>query len=77
MFFNVHKDDTETYYKSEQELNDLALELLEDKHEDAALEAPKLCTILYPTSWNVYDSFGIALLQTERKAEALEMYKNP
>jgi predicted negative regulator of RcsB-dependent stress response len=30
---------------------------------------------LFPNSWNVYDSYGEALLNTGEKEEAIKMYK--
>ena len=73
--FNLLKTDTAHYFADERELNELGLELLNDKHNNAALEALKLCTILYPESWNTYDSYGKALLQNGKKQEAILMYK--
>ncbi|WP_214229592.1 serine hydrolase domain-containing protein [Pedobacter sp. B4-66] len=73
--FNQLKTDTATYYMSEHELNDLGLELLDDHHDVAALEALKLCTLLYPDSWNTYDSYARALLDTGKKEAAILMYQ--
>jgi CubicO group peptidase (beta-lactamase class C family) len=73
--FNLLKSDTAHYFADERELNELGLELLNDKHYKCALEALKLCTILYPGSWNTYDSYGKALLQNGKKQEAILMYK--
>lgn len=73
-FFNQFKSDT-TYFANEMELNELGLELLDDHHVKAALEALKLCTILYPNSWNTYDSYGKALLQSGQKEAAILMYE--
>jgi len=72
--FNLLKSDTAHYFADERELNELGLELLNDKHYNSALEALKLCTILYPESWNTYDSYGKALLQNGKKQEAILMY---
>lgn len=74
-FFNQFKADTAHYFTDERELNELGLELLNDKRTEAALEALKLCTILYPDSWNTYDSYGKALLQSGKKEEAILMYQ--
>ena len=74
-FLNVTKSDTANYYASEQELNEMGLELLNDNQNEAALEALKLCTVLYPDSWNTYDSYGKALLLNGRKKEAIMMYR--
>ena len=73
--FNQLKSDTAHYFTDERELNELGLELLNDNHNEAALEALKLCTILYPNSWNTYDSYGKALLQNGKKEEAILMYQ--
>lgn len=73
--FNLLKSDTAHYFTDERELNELGLELLSDNHTEAALEALKLCTILYPESWNTYDSYGKALLQNGKKEEAILMYQ--
>lgn len=40
-----------------------------------ALEIFKLNVHLFPQSWNAYDSYGEALLKSDRKAEAIAMYK--
>lgn len=42
---------------------------------DKDLEVFKLTTILFPDSFNAYDSYGEALLKANRKAEAIEMYE--
>jgi len=73
--FNQFKTDTATYFMDERELNELGLELLNDRHYDLALEALKLCTILYPGSWNTYDSYGKALYLSGKKQEAILMYE--
>jgi Flp pilus assembly protein TadD len=39
-----------------------------------AIEVLKLNTQLFPESWNVYDSYGEALLKSGRKTEAVAMY---
>lgn len=74
-FFNMHKDDTVHYFTDERELNELGLEMLADRHDREALEALKLGTLLYPQSWNTYDSYGKALLQSGKRQEAIDMYR--
>jgi len=73
--YNRFKTDTAHYFTDERELNELGLELLADHQEAAALEALKLCTFLYPQSWNTYDSYGKALLQVGKRKEAIDMYR--
>jgi CubicO group peptidase (beta-lactamase class C family) len=74
-FFNLHRTDTANYFMDERELNELGLELLNDSCYEEALEALKLCTILYPDSWNTYDSYGKALYKSGHIREAISMYQ--
>ena len=81
------KKDTARYYLSEDEINLLGYDLLggpnkpnpyqfpDNPKPAEALEAFKLNVELFPNSWNVYDSYGEALLATGSKKEAIEMYK--
>lgn len=81
------KQDTAHYYLSEDELNLLGYDFMggsnnpnpyhfPEIHKYAeALETFRINTELYPDSWNVYDSYGEALLVAGRKKEAIEMYK--
>jgi CubicO group peptidase (beta-lactamase class C family) len=73
--FNTLKEDTVHYAMNEMELNGLGLDLLYDGYQDLAVEALKLNTILYPASWNVYDSYAEALLKVDKKEEAIAMYE--
>ncbi|HEY2581250.1 MAG TPA: serine hydrolase domain-containing protein [Mucilaginibacter sp.] len=75
MRFNELKTDTAHYFMNEDELNELALHMLFDGHHTEALEGLKLNTILYPDSWNVYDSYAEALAMVGKKEEAIVMYK--
>jgi pimeloyl-ACP methyl ester carboxylesterase len=61
--------------RSEQDLNTLGYSFLGNAELDQALEIFKLTTILFPDSFNAYDSYGEALLKANRKAEAIEMYE--
>lgn len=60
--------------RSEQDLNTLGYSLMGNEELDEALEVFKLATILFPDSYNVYDSYGEALLKANRKTEAIYMY---
>jgi len=73
--FNTLKGDTAEYYVSEKELNDCGYALLNDGHKAEALEALRLNTLLYPNSWNAYDSYGELLLINGKKEEAIAMYR--
>ena len=42
---------------------------------DKALEIFRLTTTLFPDSFNVYDSYGEALLKAYNKEKAIKMYE--
>ncbi|MEP7267393.1 MAG: serine hydrolase [Saprospiraceae bacterium] len=73
------KNDTLPYYIDENELNELGLQLLyAAPFEDPvpkALVVLKINILLFPKSFNTYDSYGEALRHLGRKEEALFMYK--
>ncbi len=77
--FQELRDDTSHYYLSEEELNDLGLQLLYEPtfigHNELALEVLKLNTLLFPNSFNTYDSYGEALAKIGKKGEAIFMYR--
>lgn len=61
--------------RSEQDLNALGYSFLGNQELDKALEVFKLTTILFPDSFNAYDSYGEALMKSNRKEEAIKMYE--
>jgi len=63
------------YLHSESDLNQWGYRLFQNGELEKALEVLKLNTILYPESWNVYDSYGEVLTELNRKLEAIEMYE--
>ncbi len=67
--------ETKMSNRSEQDLNALGYSFLGNEELDKALEVFKLTTILFPDSSNAYDSYGEALMKSNRKAEAIEMYE--
>jgi len=60
---------------SEDDLNEWGYTLMRNEELEKALEVFKLNIILYPESFNVYDSYGEILLKLERKDEAILMYE--
>jgi CubicO group peptidase (beta-lactamase class C family) len=72
-------DDTSHYYLSEEDMNDLGLQLLYEatfnRHNELALEVLKQNTLLFPNSFNTYDSYGEALAKVGKKDEAIYMYR--
>ncbi|GAB3777242.1 hypothetical protein GCM10028818_24080 [Spirosoma horti] len=73
--FAVFKKDTLQYYWDENEMNALDYALLQNHQTLAALAAFEANTHLFPTRWNVYDSYGEALLEAGQKTKAIEMYQ--
>jgi CubicO group peptidase (beta-lactamase class C family) len=73
--FNELKNDTTHYYMDERELNNLGYDLLNDSHHTEGVEVLRLNTILFPNSWNAYDSYAEALLLVGKKEEAIAMYQ--
>lgn len=81
------KKDSSRYYLSEDELNLLGYDFLGSSNKpnpyqfadnpmpSQALETFKLNVELFPSSWNVYDSYGEALLAAGHKKEAIAMYQ--
>ncbi len=78
------KKDTINYILSEDEMNSLGYDFMgndnpyhlpEEHKYKLALETFKLNMNLFPTSWNVYDSYGESLLANGKKKEAIKMYQ--
>jgi tetratricopeptide (TPR) repeat protein len=63
------------YYLDEREMNILGYDFLFNEYKAQALEALKLNVLLFPNSFNVYDSYAEALAESGKKAEAILMYK--
>lgn len=63
------------YNISEDGLNRVGYQLMNQDKFDNALAIFKLNTELYPSSANVYDSYGECLLAMNKKAEAISAYK--
>jgi tetratricopeptide (TPR) repeat protein len=79
--------DSINYQLSEDEMNSLGYDFMgginnpnpyhfpEVHKYPEAVETLRLNTQLFPGSWNVYDSYGEALLQIGQKEEAIKMYR--
>jgi CubicO group peptidase (beta-lactamase class C family) len=74
-FFEKVKNDTLNYSINEDQFNNMGYELMGDNKPKEALATFKLNTELFPGSWNVYDSYGEALLKYGQTDEALKMYR--
>lgn len=73
--YNELKKKNASFNPSEADLNDWAYRMLSNKQMKEAVEVFKLITLLYPDSWNAYDSYGEALLRYGNKQEAIQMYR--
>lgn len=60
---------------SESDLNEWGYTFMRNEELAKALEVFELTIMLFPDSWNAYDSYGEALLKSNRKEEAIEMYE--
>jgi len=73
------RSDDKKYFLDEDEMNDLALQLLyagkSANHNELALEVAKLNIAFFPDSFNVYDSYGEILAKIGRKDLAISMYR--
>lgn len=73
--FNELKTEKDVFNLSENEMNRLGYELLSANKTDEALVIFKLNVLEYPKSYNVYDSYGEALLKKGMKDSAIVYYK--
>jgi CubicO group peptidase (beta-lactamase class C family) len=73
-YFSEIKDST-GYYLNEREMNTLGYGFLETGKLNEAAAFFKLNIQAFPKSFNVYDSYGEALLALGNKTEALDNYK--
>lgn len=69
------KTDTKNFRLSESRMNVLGYELFANGYTSQSLETFKLITLLFPESWNAYDSYGEALMKSGKRDEAKIMYK--
>jgi len=69
------RDDTTHYVLRENDLNNLAYEMLEDGRLPQALETFKVNAALFPASDNVYNSYAEALEKAGRRDDALAMHR--
>lgn len=69
------KSDTARYYLSEQEMNRSGLQMFYNGYQSEGLEVLRLNTVLFPASWNVYDSYAEGLKIVGRQQDAILMYR--
>jgi len=71
--------DTVNYYLSEWEMNELGYDLFYKSsltnHKALALEVFKVATLVFPNSFNPYDSYGQLLKDSGQKEAAILMYQ--
>jgi CubicO group peptidase (beta-lactamase class C family) len=78
------RSDTSTLELSEDEMNSMGYELMgtdnyyhlpDDIHLDTAIDVFHTNTVLFPQSWNAWDSYGEALRKSSQIPEAVDAYK--
>jgi CubicO group peptidase (beta-lactamase class C family) len=73
------RSDSERYVLDEEEMNDLALQLLyagaSPNHNELAVDVARLNIAFFPESFNVYDTYGEILAALGRKELAIAMYR--
>lgn len=73
-YYNTIKD-AETYDVNENEMNSMGYQLMNDGDVEAAAKVFKLNIDAFPKSFNVYDSYGEALMNLGNHNLAIENYK--
>jgi len=74
VYQDITKNRKSEFDFNEQDINSLGYTYVE-KNIDAALAIFKMNVELFPNSWNVYDSYGEALLKNGQKDSAIANYK--
>ena len=64
-----------SYESSERDFNRLGYQFLRLQKCENALEVFDSSTLIFPNSWNVFDSYGEALHQCGKKEDAIKMYQ--
>ncbi len=67
--------DTANYILDENELNELSYEFFDAKKNALAFEVLRSAISLFPNSDNLFNSYGELLVKSEKKEEAIIMYK--
>ncbi len=75
ILFHKLRADTANFYYSERELNWLGYDFLRAGHLQMAYEVLKNNTLLFPASFNVFDSYGEVLEKMGKVKESAEMYR--
>jgi CubicO group peptidase (beta-lactamase class C family) len=63
------------YEATEKDFNRLGYQFLRNGKSENSLQTFSSATLLFPKSWNVYDSYGEALFQCGKKEDAVKMYR--
>lgn len=75
LYEKLKKEPAGSYELNESEVNNLGYAYLQGGNAKAALTIFKINVLEYPNSFNVYDSYGEALLQDGQTEAAIENYK--
>ena len=72
---NTNRQEEFAYWHSERDLNNWGYDFLKKEELNKALVVLQLNTLLFPESFNVWDSYGEILLKMGKKEEAIKMYQ--
>lgn len=75
VYSKVKEEGTEVYDLSESEINNLGYYYLESGNTPAAIAVFKINVDAFPKSFNVYDSYGEALMKDGQKEAAIANYQ--
>ena len=74
-YYELKKNQADKYDFEENQLNQLGYYYLQKNQVNNAVAVLKINTKEFPNSYNVYDSYGEALLKSGNKEKAIENYK--
>jgi CubicO group peptidase (beta-lactamase class C family) len=63
------------FYLDEREMNVLGYDLLFNDYKSQSVEVFRLNVLMFPNSFNVYDSYAEALAENGKRSEAILMYR--
>ncbi|MCT2406090.1 hypothetical protein NZD88_00800 [Chryseobacterium antibioticum] len=63
------------YEATERDFNRLGYQFLRLQQCENSVQTFNTASLIFPKSWNVFDSYGEALLQCGKKEEAMKMYR--
>ncbi|MEA9412680.1 serine hydrolase [Flavobacterium sp. PL02] len=72
---DVYLKNPKSFEANERDFNRLGYQFLRLQKNENALQTFKTGSLIFTESWNIYDSYGEALLQCGKKEDAIKMYQ--